>query len=124
MISFIYKDHSPGKAVLAYQITPVFKWGWFHLFHKPQIRVDWAAALCSPEDHFQPEVGHTISERRLALYCAGRANLSRRGLAGSFYVPWEDYVQLERLGTVHDAVNEITNQIGLLWPYRWSRMMQ
>ena len=124
MTHFIRRTHFPGQATIAYRMTPVFRWGIFSLFFKPKLRVDWAAALCSPEDTYDEDTGCDIAEERLDTYVTGRSRIAARGFAGTFYFPWTEYVEMERQGIVDSCIMQVFDDNPLLYiPRRWLKMV-
>lgn len=119
---FLSMNHFPGRAVVAFRITPVFKWGLLSLFFKPKVRIDWGASLCSPNDAFDLDVGCGIAEARLDAYLDGRHKLVDRALAGTLLLDWTVYIKLAREGKVDEAVLDIfsENQGLVHWPPRWA----
>ena len=124
MTTFIRKNHFPGQALIAYRVTPVFRWGWLGLFFRPKVRVDWGVALCSPEDTFDEELGCDLAEQRLDAYIDGRERIAKRGFAGTFYFPWKDYVEMERQGSVASCVLQVFEEVPLVYvPKRWAKLV-
>jgi hypothetical protein len=124
MTEFIRRSHFPGQATIAYRITPLFRWGFLSFLFKPKVRVDWAAALCSPADTYDEDIGCDIAEERLDKYVTGRSRIATRGFAGTFYFPWTEYVEMERRGIVQPCILQVFEDNPLLRiPRRWLKMV-
>lgn len=125
MLQGFEKNHFPGRALIVYQATPLLPWGFLSLFRKPKVRIDWGAALCSPNDSWDEEKGADIAVSRLDAYLGGRENLRSRRLAGTFYLPWDAFVQAATSPDPSSIVRQSFDDAPwlLAWPERWKTMV-